>query len=111
MKAHGPFEPCADQFDFLLRRGDAALRFLLERVQYINLGSKPNGVDRAVGVAPMVFDQFKNPCPAESLSRRCTRDERFGPDRVSGPLPWPKLEWIRRDSPTLSGGTWLSAFA
>jgi len=69
VEALGPFEPGADQLDFLLRRRDAVLRFLLEHMQHVNLRREPDGVDRAVGVASVVLHHFQHPSPAETLQR------------------------------------------
>ena len=47
-----------------LRRFPAPGRFLLEGVQYINSAVKPHRVDRTVGVASVVLDNFKHSGPS-----------------------------------------------
>ena len=52
----GPLEPFANQFDFVLRRGDAALRLLLESMKNLHCVRIADGVDRAIGIAIEIFD-------------------------------------------------------
>src|SRR5438477_10162882 len=56
-------EPTANQFDIRLGRLDAAWRFLLERMQYVNCSLKPHRVDSPVSIAAEVFDNFRNSLP------------------------------------------------
>ena len=47
-----------DEIDIGLRRFDAALRFLLEGVHDVDGRFKAHGVDGAIGVAVVSFDQL-----------------------------------------------------
>ena len=62
-------EPGLDQFDLVLRRGDAPLRLLLERVQNVNHACEPDSVDCAIRVAIEVVDDLQHAAPAESRQR------------------------------------------
>ncbi len=49
-------KPAANEIDFFLRRGNAALGFLLESVQHINHVGKLHGVHGAIGVGIVTVD-------------------------------------------------------
>jgi hypothetical protein len=59
-----------DQLDVSLRGGDASLCLLLESVQHVHHADEAHGINRPVGVAVEVIDQFQNGTAAKSL-RRC----------------------------------------
>jgi hypothetical protein len=49
-------KPAANEIKFFLRRGNAALGFLLESVQHINHVGKLHGVYSAIGVGIVTVD-------------------------------------------------------
>jgi hypothetical protein len=60
----GAFEALSDQIYLFLRGLDACLRFLLEGMEDIHHLGKAHGIDRAEGVAPMIFNNLKIPGPS-----------------------------------------------
>ena len=69
MQSLGPFQALADEIKLALRRRDAALQFLLKRVQDINPGRESHCVDCPLGVAAVILDQFKYAGATETLER------------------------------------------
>jgi len=65
----GTFETFADQIHFDLRGLDARLGFFLESVKHIDPAGQANGVNSAIGVAPMVPDNLEHACAAETTER------------------------------------------
>jgi len=51
------------------RRRDAALALFLKHMKYVNCRGKPHCIDRAVGVAAMILDDFQNSGSPEALER------------------------------------------
>ena len=58
-----------NEIDFLLRRGDARFRFLLESMKDVNSVLKPHSVNRTPCVAIIRRGNLKNAAPAKSLQR------------------------------------------
>ena len=56
-----------------LGRGNARLRFLLERMQHIKGVAKAHGINGPPGVAGMRRDNLHDACAAEALERLCRR--------------------------------------
>ena len=57
-----------DQFDVLLRRGDAFLRLLLEGVKHIHDAGKPDRINRPVRITVEILNQFQYRTAANPLS-------------------------------------------
>jgi hypothetical protein len=60
-------KPAANEIDFFLRCGNAALGLLLEGVQHINHVGKLHGVHGAIGVGIVTVDNLQYPRAAEPL--------------------------------------------
>ena len=71
---------------------DAALGFLLKRVQHIDPGREPHRINRPIGVAAVILDQFEHAGAAKT-------PERF---RVGGRLA--KLRGEQRDTESAAHG-------
>src|ERR1700751_4907197 len=73
MQSLGPFQALADELELPLRGDYAAFRFLLKRMQHINLGRKSHRINRPIGVAAVILDQFEHAGTAKTFQRRCIR--------------------------------------
>ncbi len=61
------FKAILDEFDFLPGRGNATLGLLLEGVQHIDAGSKPNCIDRPVRIRLMLGQDLQDGSATKSL--------------------------------------------
>ncbi len=64
-------QPRFDQFNVLLGRRDALLRFLLEGMKHVDDACKPYGINGPVRIAVEILDQLKHSTTAESSERLC----------------------------------------
>src|SRR5262245_35986572 len=64
-----PFQTAPDLVDLVRRCSGTLLGLLLERVKNVDNFSKPDGVDRPIGVAVVVLDDFQDAGSSESLQR------------------------------------------
>jgi hypothetical protein len=71
MQSLGPFQALADELEVALGCRNAALRFLLKRVQHVDPGRELHRINRSVGVAAMIVDQFKHAGAAKASKRFC----------------------------------------
>ena len=51
-------QPRFDQFNIMLRGGDAFFRLLLEGVKHVHDAGKPYGINSPVRIAVEIIDQF-----------------------------------------------------
>jgi hypothetical protein len=67
MQPHGVRQSAADEVDILLRRRDAAFRFLLKGVENVNHARELRRIDRAVGVRVVAVHDLHDARSAEAL--------------------------------------------
>lgn len=69
MQAFCRSQSLANKLDLMFRRRNTVLRFLLKRVQHVNFRREPHRIDRPVGTAIIILNQFKDACAAEAPER------------------------------------------
>ncbi len=67
------FQALLDEFHILFSGCDAAARFLLERVQYVDGLAECHRIDRPERIAFMISDHFEHSRTTEPTQRLCVR--------------------------------------